>query len=242
MSGPSCYNCVFARCDPEEWLRCDYMGAPLVPRCANQPWSTGKLEEVSGTPCRNYRRRPDPPRGDVRLIPMSDGSYAYVDAADYEWLGRHNWYSLNGYAARYEKGKNLFMHREIAQPPEGMFVDHADGNRANNCRTNLRVCTREENQHNRRGEPRSGSAFKGVSYDKCMRKWRAQCGCNGKKSKYRFFDDEIEAARAYDLMAVEHFGEFARLNFPREWPPERRQEVYARHKAQQEGEKDEVRP
>ena len=35
-------------------------------------------------------------------------------------------------------------------------------------------------------------------------------------------DDEVEAARAYDRQAVEYFGEFARLNFPKEWPPERR--------------------
>lgn len=239
MSGPSCYNCVYAICDPEVWLRDAYFGRRLLMQCANDPMCPGRLCEVPGIPCRNYRRKPVSPRGDVRLIPLSDGSYAYVDAADYEWLSRYNWYSLNGYAARYANGKNIFMHREIMRPPEGMFVDHADGSRANNCRFNLRVCTRAENMHNTRGQPRSGSMFKGVSYDKNLRKWRAQCRCGGKKSKCIYFDDEVEAARAYDRVAVEYFGEFARLNFPQEWPPERRQQIYAQRDAVA---KEEARP
>jgi hypothetical protein len=234
MSGPSCYNCVFARCDPEEWLRCDYMGAPLVPRCANQPWSTGKLEEVSGTPCRNYRRKPDPPTGHVRLIPMSDGGYVYVDAADYEWLRPYNWHSNNGYAARNENRKTILMHRQIMQPPQGMVVDHADGNKANNCRANLRVCTPAENHRNTRRMTVSISVYKGVSYDKRRHKWKAQC-CEDRSQQTSRLDGEVEAARAYDRMAVEHFGEFARLNFPREWPTDRRKQVYEEHKAREKG-------
>ena len=107
----------------------------------------GQLHDVPGVPCRNYRPKPVLPQGDgVRLIPLGDGFYAYVDAADYEWLSRYTWHLHNGYAARREKGRRIFMHREIMQPPKGMVVDHIDGNRINNCRFNLRVCTP-------RGEP-----------------------------------------------------------------------------------------
>jgi hypothetical protein len=42
-----------------------------------------------------------------------------------------------------------------------------------------------------------------------------------------YFDGEVEAVRAYDRMAVELFGAFARLNFLEGWPPQRRAEVYA---------------
>jgi hypothetical protein len=190
------------------------------------------MQAVSGIPCRNYRPKPPTPQRDVRLIPLSDGLYAYVDAGDYEWLSRYTWHAKDGYAARKENGKTILMHREIMQPPKGMFVDHADGNKANNCRFNLRVCTRAENQRNNRRKIGSSSIFKGVFYDRRRHKWRAKCLFAGKEHDLGHFDDEVEAARAYDRTAVECFGEFARLNFPEEWPPERRQQAHAHYRAE----------
>lgn len=233
MAGHSCYNCIYSCCDPELWLRNQWAGEPLVPQCANHPSLPGRLHEVTGTPCRNYRPKPATPKGDVRLIPLSDGCYAYVEAADYEWLSRYKWHLENGYAARKEKGKTLLMHRQIMQPPEGMVVDHIDGNQANNCRFNLRVCTREENLRNRRKHAGSVSRFKGVFYNRRRHKWYAQCWFAGQCLALPYVDEEVEAARAYDCKAVECFGEFARLNFPQEWPPERRAQVYAERRARE---------
>jgi hypothetical protein len=220
MAGQCCDNCVYSICDPQLWRRLEWMGEPILPRCANHPQWPGRLHDVPGVPCRNYRPKPVLPEGDaVRLIPLGDGFYAYVDAADYDWLSQYTWRSQNGYAARDDKGKRVFMHRQIMQPPAHMVVDHFDANRANNCRSNLRVCTPAENQHNRRRRRDSRSRFKGVLFDKREGKWFASCRVAGKRLWRGFFDDEVEAARAYDEMAVELFGEFARLNFPEEWPP-----------------------
>jgi len=188
----------------------------------------GQVHEVSGMACPNYRRRPPVPEGDYRVIPLSNGSYAYVDAADYEWLSQWAWNVVGGgYAARNDNGKTVLMHRQILRPPRGKFVDHKDGNRANNCRSNLRVCTRKENMRNLRKQNGSVSRFKGVTYCKRMDKWFGRCWYEGGDHYLGSFDDEVEAARAYDRRAVEMLGEFARLNFPREWPPERRAEVRA---------------
>jgi len=228
MAEWTCHNCVYSYCDECLWLRRLWAGEPILPMCANHPRWPGTLREVPGVPCRNYRRRPTVPERGVRLIPLCDGGYVYVSAADYDWLSRYNWRLYNGYAGRYDREKKVvLMHREIMKPPKGKVVDHIDGNKANNCRFNLRVCTRQENMRNKRKSSSSYSRFKCVFRDKRTGKWYARCKCEGKPRTLGSFDDEAEAARAYDRMAVEWFGEYARPNFPEEWPPERRAQVYA---------------
>jgi len=227
MAERTCFNCLYCCCDPCLWLRLLSWGDPILPRCANHPQWPGQLHDVPGVPCRNYHPRPAMPEGDaVRMIPLTDGSYAYVDAADYEWLSRWTWHREDGYPTRPDKGKDITMHRLIMQPPEGMVVDHIDGNRANNCRVNLRICTRSENNRNHRKRSDSSSPYKGVFYDKRSHRWGAKCQYRGERLRFGYFDTAMEAARAYDRKAVELFGPFARLNFPQEWPPERRAQVY----------------
>ena len=229
----TCRTCIYAYWDPGLWLRTLASGFPAWPTCGNQPDSPGRLKECPhGTVCRNYRVKPPVPQGDgVKTIPLGDGLYAYVDAADFEWLNQWHWRVHGGYAARHEnhngKPKVVFMHREIMKPPKGKIVDHANGNKYDNTRANLRNITPGQNQHNRRKQRGASSIYKGVTYYNAGRCWRAFLTC-GKECYYLGqFDSEVEAARAYDYKAVEVFGEFARPNFPDEWPDERRQEVHA---------------
>jgi hypothetical protein len=232
MAGRCCLNCVYSVCDPEVWLRLMHLGEPVLPSCANHPRWPGQMHEVPGVPCPNYRPKPPVPQGDVRLIPLADGLYAYVDAADYEWLSQWNWHvTSGGYPARSVRGGQVFMHREIMQPPKGMVVDHIDGNKANNCRFNLRVCTRKQNQGNMQKQHGTYSQYKGVSRSKGRDKWLAQCDFGGQHRWLGFHENEADAARAYDYAAVQECGEYARVNFPQEWPPERRREVHAAYQA-----------
>ncbi len=226
-----CLNCVYVCCDPNEWVLCEIRGEPLVPRCANHPRWPGQLHDVPGTPCRNYQPKPpEPDESDdtVRRIPLSNGQFVLVDAADYEWLSRYHWHLTGGgYAARCENNKRILMHREIMQPPPGKFVDHINHQRGDNRRRNLRNCTCAENQQNQRRQICSKSRFKGVRYLRHSRRPYAKLVFRRQQVWLSFFDEEAAAARAYDYAAVRYFGPFAELNFPEEWPPPRRQEVYA---------------
>ncbi len=237
MALASCHNCIYSCWDRCQVMQSFFSGFPHRPMCANQPDAPSLMRPTPvGRVCRNYRPRPATPEGDVRRIPLGSGLYAYVDAADYERLGRYRWslYS-DGYAARRESGKWIYMHREIMQPPEGMVVDHIDGNRANNCRFNLRVCTPAENRCNHGKCIGTSSRFTGVSFIKSAGKYRAKFQFHGLPMWLGYFDDEVEAARAYDYKAVECCGPLARLNLPEEWEPERIQQVYQAQRGGAEG-------
>ncbi len=227
MASGTCLNCMYVSCEPQAWLRCLAAGEPLVPKCANHPQWPGQMHDVPGVPCRNYQRKPAEPVGDIKRIPLGHGRYALVDAVDYEWLNRSRWHWLNGYAARRERGRRIFMHRQIMQAPRGVPVDHLDGSRAHNYRSNLRLCTRAENACNTAKRPGGSSQFKGVYFHRQTGKWHASIEFKGQHIYLGLFADEGEAARAYDRAAVERFGVFARPNFPEDWPLERRQEVHA---------------
>lgn len=94
--------------------------------------------------------------------------------------------------------------------PDGQ-IDHVNRDRGDNRFCNLRLATNSQNQANCWRSSSNSSGFKGVSWSKKDRKWRAQIKVGG---AYRFlgnFDTPEQASAAYAAVAIEHFGEFARL-------------------------------
>lgn len=219
MAAPHCYGCTYVRVDPDQWLRELSASRPLLPRCANHPRWPGRLREVPGTACPNYRPHPPESSGQVKRIPLDDGHYALVDPADYQWLIQWNWRYHNGYAGRQERGRVVYMHRQILDPPKTHVVDHANRNKLDNRRANLRVCTRGQNIRNQAAKRGSKSPFKGVEYNRRRGKYQARIRYNGKRIWLGTFTDETDAARAYDQAAQKYFGPFAHLNFPQDHGP-----------------------
>ena len=106
------------------------------------------------------------------------------------------------------------MHRRILNAQTGQEVDHANHNGLDNCRENIRLCTKNQNQWNQnKHQRRTSSRFKGVSWKGRNKKWCAQVQFNGKNIHLGLFTDDESAARVYDEAAKRLFGEFAKLNF-----------------------------
>lgn len=117
---------------------------------------------------------------------------AVVDDEDAE-LARLRW-SLggNGYVLRREGRRFVYLHRAIMGHPEGLEVDHEDGDPLNCCRSNLRVATHQQNLQNRRsGYGRS--KHRGVAWHPGNGMWMAQVNVRGKTTT-RYAHDEDEAA------------------------------------------------
>ena len=155
----------------------------------------------------------------AKLIPLTQDKFAIVDAEDYEWLNQHKWHVLKHgrteYAGSYQDGKYIKMHRVLLSAPAGLVVDHRDGNGLNNRKSNLRLCTHQENIYNQRPRLGAKSRFRGVCWHKRRRRYEARIQKDGKRYSLGSFADEIEAAVVYDIKAMELFGEFAYFNFPK---------------------------
>ena len=159
----------------------------------------------------------------MKQIKLTQNQFALVDNEDFEWLNQWKWYAYKtnySYYVRrngYNKGKQITicMHRVVVKAKKYQEVDHKDRNGLNNCKANLRICTRQQNRMNSVGW--GSSIFKGVSWHKHRKRWSARIGANGKLKYMGLFDKEIEAAKAYNEEATKQFGAFARLNiFTRE--------------------------
>jgi hypothetical protein len=142
---------------------------------------------------------------DVVEIPVGD-KVALVDAEDAPLVSQYRWRLNVGYAYVYGLGS---MQRLLMKPPKGKTVDHIDGDRLNNQRYNLRICTHAENMRNRNSAT-GASRFKGVWL--CKGSWRARIGVDGRYIGLGSFASERKAAKAYDKAALELHGEFARTN------------------------------
>lgn len=86
----------------------------------------------------------------MKVIKTVSGDEVQVDDAFFDVLSTKRWYSLRGpgrtsYARCYHKGEHLYMHRLVMEEPDGLVIDHLDGNGLNNQRANLEAVTLAEN-------------------------------------------------------------------------------------------------
>jgi hypothetical protein len=149
------------------------------------------------------------------MLPIA-GLFILIDAEDVDRVMEHHWCaaSIHPYPqSSTAPGRQL--HRFLLNAPENMAVDHINGNYWDFRKQNLRFATQQQNTWNAKKRKNCASKYKGVSIARRPTKtyWVASICVSGVKKNLGYYTDEVEAAKAYDAAAKEHFGEFARLNF-----------------------------
>jgi AP2 domain len=154
----------------------------------------------------------------LREIHLTRGMVALVDDEDYAYLAQWNWYYSGGYAKTLDRvnktGKVIAMHRLLLEAKPGEIVDHANRNKLDNRRINLRMSNLVGNARNRdKYDTEMLSVFKGVTYSKKRRKYVSNITVEKGKTIYLgHYLLEKDAAFYYNEYAKEYFREFAVLN------------------------------
>jgi hypothetical protein len=151
-------------------------------------------------------------------VKLTKGFYATVSNEKLEVVKNFNWcahYRVGKptYACRRvrvnDRIKTIWMHREIAECPDGMYVDHIDGDGLNNTTENLRIVTMAQNNMNTRSNSRNATGVHGVSLDrKRTKKYRACINYNGKTVYLGRFETVEQAEMARILGKKKYHGEF----------------------------------
>lgn len=163
----------------------------------------------------------------MKKIPLTHGMFALVDDEDYDWLMQWRWrvgrtryaghVAVRGRLLSDASGTpNILMHRAIMQTPLEQDVNHRNRNLLDNQRHNLRNCEPGQSRCYRKIQQGYTSQYKGVHWHVRMKKWLARITYKYERTYLGLFDDEIEAAKAYDEAALALHGEYAQLNFPQE--------------------------
>lgn len=156
-----------------------------------------------------------------RLIPLTMGKFAKVDAADYDWLMQWKWQavwrkgSAQFYAAHkgFGAGTHLRMHRLILglTPGDGLQADHINRDGLDNRRINLRIASASQNNSNKGVSRINKSGYKGVTWQECRKQWRAYINVKGKRYELGYFATAELAHVEYCKAAMQLHGEFARF-------------------------------
>ena len=149
---------------------------------------------------------------------LKHGQRILVDDEDYPYLSQFKWHGgrvitrhnkINGV---WGKPKYLKLHRVVMNCTDpNLEVDHINHNLWDNRKCNLRICTSGQNTSNRSPKKNGTSKYLGV----CKVRdgyFTAQIGKNKKTIPLGRFENEEDAARAYNEAAMKLHGDFANPN------------------------------
>ena len=143
----------------------------------------------------------------MKTIKITQGRRAIVDDEDFDRVNSRRWsYHHSGYVVR---GKpQVSLHRFIIGARKGEFVDHVNGDKMDNRKSNLRLCTPAQNVQNTKSKRGS---LKGLEYRPSRRAWAVRIMASGQRHYVGYFKDKGVAMEARDVALNKLHGEFAKI-------------------------------
>jgi hypothetical protein len=111
----------------------------------------------------------------------------------------YRWREADGYAVTKINRKRVLMHRMILDVGPDVEVDHINGNRLDNRRSNLRIVIHAENAQNRGVRSDSLTGHRNINYDPKKKLYRVIVTLNGKRVGHRHARLEDAIAEAEQL-------------------------------------------
>ncbi len=135
------------------------------------------------------------------------GQIVLIDDEDSSLVSQYKWRLINAKTdekpryyvisdKRLPSGKwqPVLMHRLLTGAPKGLQVDHINGDSLDNRKSNLRFATQSQNNANSRHQTNKSSRYRGVSWIKRRKRWRAFIQHEGRYIHLGHFEDEKQAA------------------------------------------------
>lgn len=165
----------------------------------------------------------------VRELPLQNGMFALVDDDDFERCNKYTWtVQAHGGPGRTKSQNRVYTNIRSKEGSKslkltkfilgdnfqnGRLLVFKNGNDLDFRKCNLKFAEDQSHKnHLKRGVPNTTSKYKGVSWAKNNNKWCARIGKDGVYKNLGYFEDEDDAARAYNAKALEFYGESAFQN------------------------------
>lgn len=202
----SCNTYVFADCD------CGV---------CNKSYNLNKIKRGETKSCGHLLHKHDNPTKhniiyhyDGYGIIIASNIPHYFDLEDEKYLSNKYWYTDDyGYLIHCDRvdGKNHYLrfHRLIMHPNNDECVDHINANKQDNRKSNLRICTHQENMRNSRLRFNNKSGIIGVHWSKYKNRWISSITINGNTEKRKSFIAKSDAIKMRLLMEAYYFKDFA---------------------------------
>lgn len=172
---------------------------------------SGHTKSCGGCGKNNYRYSED---GLKVIITTTNGVDFIIDKEDEELVRKYKWYatiSKSGIQTIISSDR-VILHRLLFDFPKNVEIDHIDLNRLNNSRSNLRICTHQQNQVNQPLQKNNNSGVSGVSWYSARNKYRARIKIGQKDIHLGYYEKFIEAVQARNVGMECMFGEYGIYN------------------------------